>query len=160
MGSQGATAVAMLLVGMPVGMGVWMGLVALGLSALYNVLAPAWGGIQFESAIAPAAGLGHSVRPDDRSARVSGIGVWQTGVIVAAETLVLAVLVAVIALVGLSRFTSGAGMGAMAAAGSIVTVIVMLIVYPVVGFVSGVLTALAYNLAGLIAGGVEIEAVG
>jgi len=159
-GSQGAAAAAVMLVAMPVGMGVWTGLVALGLSALYNVLAPAWGGIQFESAIAPAAGLGHSVRPDDRAARVSGVGVWQTGLIVAAEALVLAVIVVVITLVGLSGLRSAAGMGAMAAAGSVVTVVVMLVVYPVLGFISGAVTALVYNLAGLVAGGVEIEAVG
>jgi hypothetical protein len=159
-GSQGAAAAAVLLVGMPVGMGVWLGLVALGLSALYNVLAPAWGGVQFESAIAPAAGLGHSVRPDDRSARVSGVGVWQTGLIVAAEALVLAVIVIVIVLVGMSSFMSGAGMGAMAAAGSVVAVAAALVVYPVLGFISGAVTALVFNLAGLIAGGVEVEAVG
>lgn len=155
----GALAAGMLL-GVPVGMGVWTGLVALGLSALYNVLAPAWGGIQFQSAIASTAVAEYGVRPAERSARVSGIGVWQTGVIGAAEALVVSVFAIVLVLLPMSRLTPSPGLGPMTAAGSVVTVVVMLVVYPVLGFISGVVTALVYNLAGLVAGGVEIEAVG
>ncbi|MBM3475855.1 MAG: hypothetical protein FJX75_21515 [Armatimonadetes bacterium] len=88
------------------------------------------------------------------------IGAWQTGMICGIEALIIAVLAVVVMLVGLSRFTSAAGMGAMAAAGSVVVVVVMLIAYPVVGFIGGALLALAYNLAGLIGGGVEVETVG
>jgi len=154
-GSAGMTVVAAMLLGVPLGSGVWMGLVALGLSALYNVLAPAWGGIQFQSAIASTA---HGVPGADGPPRASGVGAWQTGVIVAAEALVFAVFGVVIALVGMSGLRS-AGMGPMAGAGSAVMVVAMLVIYPVLGFISGAVTALIYNLAGLIAGGVEIEAV-
>jgi hypothetical protein len=41
-----------------------------------------------------------------------------------------------------------------------VAVAAALVVYPVLGFISGAVTALVFNLAGLIAGGVEVEAVG
>jgi hypothetical protein len=76
------------------------------------------------------------------------------------ETFVLAALMVVIVLIGMSRFTSASGMVAPAAAGSVVGTAVMLVACPVLGFLSGVLMAVAYNLAGMVTGGLEVEAAG
>jgi hypothetical protein len=65
--------------GMPIGVGVWTGLVALALSPLYNLLASAWGGVQFQAAIIEApVGLpyGHHA---GRSAKVRGIASGRRG---------------------------------------------------------------------------------
>ncbi len=92
-------------------------------------------------------------------ARISGIGVWQWGLMGALVMLLLGVLLMVVFFAGVARYFAGP-MGAQAAARSLGYMIGMLIACPIGGFVGGVIGALIYNLAGVTVGGLEIETSG
>lgn len=58
-GAQGAAVAGVMLLGMPLALGVWTGIVSLALSPLYNLLAAQWGGVQFQSVAVEAPGREH-----------------------------------------------------------------------------------------------------
>jgi len=92
--------------------------------------------------------------------RISGIGVLQWGLIGALSTFVVAVLLVIVVFAGASRFLPTMPTGPMAAAQGVGMAIGLLVVYPIMGFIGGIIGAWIYNLAGLIMGGLEIEVSG
>jgi hypothetical protein len=100
------------------------------------------------------------MRDRQERVRVSGMGVWQWGVIGAVSAFIVSIVVAIVMFAGLSRLAAGAPMGPMAGAWGGGMAIGVVIVYPILGFIGGILAAAIYNLAGLIMGGLEIEVSG
>ena len=90
--------------------------------------------------------------------KVCGIGVWPMGLIGGVGMLAFGVLFVLAAMASLSGVLAGmpgasAGRGA-AAVGMLF--LVAIVVYPIMGLIVGMVTALLYNAAGAITGGVEI----
>ena len=91
--------------------------------------------------------------------RVSGVGVWQAGLVGALGMLALSVVFVIAFVAGFSRMFAGS-LPVSSLAGGLVglgtVLLVALFVYPIMGFVGGAVTALLYNATGAITGGLEI----
>ncbi len=129
------------------------------LCLVYNLLAQAWGGIRFETAVGQRTEACPMRNDGTARARVAGVGVWQWGLIGGAALVAPAVIVFVAGL-AVTLLMQSHVTGPPVGVGSLGMLPIFLIAYPVIGCIAGMVAALIYNLAGVTVGGLEIETSG
>ena len=90
--------------------------------------------------------------------QVTSVGVWQAGLLGAIGMSAFGVIYLVAMLAGLSRLAGGLSGPGLAGGllGLGVGAFIALLIFPITGFITGVVAALLYNATGAITGGLEI----
>lgn len=69
---------------------------------------------------------------------------------------IIGAIIGILSTIGALASDTGVGEGTLAA-GGVVAIIILIIVYAIAGFVAGVLTAVFYNIVASIVGGIRIN---